>query len=158
MTELLRDIRYGVRVLLKSPRFTLIASLTLALGIGANAAVFSLINGVLLSPLPYHQPDRLVSVEATYPVGGVVAMRNEIRTMDVGAYSDGHEFNLTGSGEAVRLTGARVSAELFSILGVRPIGGRLFRPGEDAAGNNSYVLISDALWEQRFGRAAEIPP
>ena len=156
MTELLQDIRYGVRVLLKSPRFTLMASLTLALGIGANAAVFSLVNGVLLSPLPYHHPDRLVSVEATYPVGGFVAMRNEIRTMDVGAYSDGHELNLTGSGEAVRLTGARVSAELFSILGVRPIAGRLFRPGEDAAGNSSYVLISYALWEQRFGRAATI--
>ena len=156
MTELLRDIRYGVRVLLKSPRFTLMASLTLALGIGANAAVFSLVNGVLLSPLPYHHPDRLVSVEATYPVGGFVAMRNEIRTMDVGAYSDGHELNLTGSGEAVRLTGARVTAELFSILGVSPIAGRLFRPGEDAAGNSSYVLISYALWEQRFGRATTI--
>jgi len=156
MTELLQDIRYGVRVLLKSPRFTLMASLTLALGIGANAAVFSLVNGVLLSPLPYHHPDRLVSVEATYPVGGFVAMRNEIRTMDVGAYSDGHELNLTGSGEAVRLTGARVTAELFSILGVSPIAGRLFRPGEDAAGNSSYVLISYALWEQRFGRATTI--
>jgi predicted permease len=153
---LLGDLRYGFRVLLNSPRFTLVASLTLALGIGANTAVFSLVNGVLLAPLPYHQPDRLVSIDGAYPVGGLVAMRSELRTMDVGAVSDGHEFNLTGSGEAVRLTGARVSAELFSILGVRPIAGRLFRPGEDTAANSSYVLLSYALWEQRFGRAPTI--
>jgi predicted permease len=154
--ELLRNLRYGCRVLLKSPRFTLIASLTLALGIGANTAVFSLVNGVLLAPLPYHQPERLVSIEGTYPVGGLVAMRGGVRSMEVGASSDGHEFNLTGSGDAVRLTGARVSAELFSILGVHPVAGRLFRPGEDAAGNNNYVLLSYALWEQRFGRAPTI--
>ena len=153
---LVQDVRFGCRVLFKNPRFTLLASLTLALGIGANTAVFSLVNGVLLAPLPYRDPDRLVSVDGTYPVGGFVAMRDDIRTMDVAASSEGHEFNLTGSGEATRLTGARVSAELFSILGVQPIAGRLFRTGEDTVGNSSYVLISDALWEQRFGRAPAI--
>jgi putative ABC transport system permease protein len=154
--ELVQDLRFGCRVLLKNPRFTLLASLTLALGIGANTAVFSLVNGVLVAPLPYQNPEQLIGVDGTYPVGGLVAMRDELRTMDVAASSDGHEFNLTGWGEATRLTGARVSAELFSVLGVQPIAGRVFHTGEDRAGNSSFVLLSYALWEQRFGREPTI--
>jgi putative ABC transport system permease protein len=149
---LVRDLRYGGRVLARNPGFAAIATLTLALGIGANTAIFSLVDGILLMPLPYRNPDQLVSVAGAYPTGAVVAMRDEFRSMDVAAYSEGHEFNLTGSGEPARLTGARVSAELFSILGVNPALGRVFDTGEDRAGNDRHVMLSHGLWEQRFQR------
>ena len=146
----LQDLRYGARTLRKSPGFTIIAALTLALGIGANTAIFSLVDGILLRPLPYSNPQQLVSVKGTYPKGGFVAMREQMRTMDVAAYSEDHEFNLTGYGEAVRLPGTLVSAELFSILGARPELGRTFYPGEDSAGQDNFVVLSHALWQQRF--------
>ena len=151
MTSLLQDLRYALRQLRKSPGFTAVAVLTLALGIGGNTAVFSLVDGILLLPLPYSKPDQLISVTGSYPAGPVVAMREQLHTMDVGAYAEGHDFNLTGLGEPVRLTGTLVSAELLSILGVRPELGRTFYPGEDSAGQDNYVILSHALWEQRFG-------
>src|SRR5262245_59664422 len=147
---LLQDLRYGARALRKSPGFTVIAALTLALGIGANTAVFSVVDGVLLRPLPYPAPDRLVSVTGTYPNGAFAAMRQQMRTLDVAAYADGHSFNLVGLGEAVRLPGTLVSAELFTVLGVRPALGRAFRSGEDTAGRDRFVILSHALWQQRF--------
>jgi putative ABC transport system permease protein len=150
------DARYGLRRMCKSPGFTSIAVLTLALGIGANTAIFSLVNGILLVSLPYSNPERLVSVTGTYPKGAFVAMRRQIHTMDVGTYAEGRELNLTGFGEPVRLTGASVSAELFSILGRRPELGRTFYPGEDVAGRDNFVILSRALWEQRFGRDANV--
>jgi predicted permease len=140
----------------KCPGFTSIAVLTLALGIGANTAIFSLVNGILLVSLPYSNPERLVSVTGTYPKGAFVAMRRQIHTMDVGTYAEGRELNLTGFGEPVRLTGTSVSAELFSILGRRPELGRTFYPGEDVAGRDNFVILSRALWEQRFGRDANV--
>ncbi|HZQ19093.1 MAG TPA: ABC transporter permease [Terriglobales bacterium] len=151
METLLQDVRYGLRVLWKSPAFTTIAVLTLALGIGANTAIFSLVNGILLAPLPYAQPGELVSVTGTYPRGAFVAMREQVHSMKVAAYAEGHEFNLTGQDEPVRLTGTMVSAELFSVLGARPALGRNFHSGEDAAGQDNYVILSHALWQQRFG-------
>jgi predicted permease len=151
MTSLLQDLRYALRQLRKSPGFTAVAVLTLALGIGGNTAVFSLVDGILLLPLPYSKPDQLISVTGSYPAGAVVAMREQLHTMDVGAYAEGHDFNLTGLGEPVRLTGTLVSAELLSVLGVRPELGRTFYPGEDSAGQDNYVILSHALWEQRFG-------
>src|SRR5215468_712027 len=131
METLLQDIRYGLRILWKSPGFTLVAVLTLALGIGANTAIFSLVNGILLVPLPYSKPQQLVSVTGTYPRGAFAAMRQQVHTMDVATYAEGHEFNLTGTGEPVRLTATLVSAELFSVLGAAPELGRVFHPGED---------------------------
>lgn len=151
MQTFLQDVRYGIRILWKSPGFAIVAVLTLALGIGANTAIFSLVNGILLVPLPYSQPDQLISVTGTYPRGGIAAMRQQVRSMDVAAYAEGHEFNLNRQGEPVRLTGTLVSAELFSVLGSRPALGRAFYPGEDAAGQDNYVILSHALWEQRFG-------
>jgi len=151
METVLHDLRYGLRMLRKSPGFTAIAVLTLALGIGANTAIFSLVNGILLVPLPYSKPEQLVSVTGTYPNGALVAMREQVHTMDVGAYAEGHDFNLTGVGEPARLTGILVSAELISILGAQPELGRTFYPGEDRAGQDDFVILSHALWEQRFG-------
>jgi hypothetical protein len=139
MTTLLQDVRYTFRQLGKSPGFTTVAVLTLALGIGANTAIFSLVDGILLVPLPYSKPAELVSVTGTYPRGGFVAMREQIHSMDVATYAEGHEFNLTGRGEPVRLTGTLVSAELFSVLGARPGLGRTFNPGEDVAGQDNYA-------------------
>ncbi len=156
MTSLLQDVRYALRQLRKSPSFTVVAVLTLALGIGANTAIFSLVDGILLVPLPYSKPEQLVSVTGTYPRGGFVAMRDQVHTMDVATYAEGHEFNLTGLGEPVRLTGTLVSAELFSVLGVRPALGRTFYPGEDTAGQDNYVVLSHVLWQQRFGSDASV--
>ena len=150
MTGLIQNLRYGSRLLRKSPGFTAVAVLTLALGIGGNTAVFSLVDGILLRALPYQHPERLVSVTGTYPRGAFVAMREQMRTMDVATYSEGHDFNLTGMGEPVRLAGTPVSAELFSILGVKPQLGRTFLPGEDAAGADNFVVLSYSLWKEQF--------
>jgi putative ABC transport system permease protein len=147
----MQDMRYGARVLYKSPGFTLVAVMTLALGIGANTAMFSLVNGILLRPLPFPTPHRLVRVTGSYPQGGLVFLRQQAKTMDVASYADGHDFNMTGWGEPVRLTGTLVSAELFSILGTRAALGRTFLSGEDLAGRDHPVILSHALWQQRFG-------
>src|SRR5438552_1709975 len=150
MQTLWQDIRYSVRMLAKNPGFSAVAILTLALGIGANTSIFSLVDGILLEPLPYPLPKELVSVTGSYPRGAFVAMREQVHAMDVATYAEGHEFNLTGLGEPVRLAGTYVSAELFSVLGARPERGRTFYPGEDAAGQDNYVILSHALWQQRF--------
>jgi putative ABC transport system permease protein len=156
LEEFVEDALYGLRRMRTSPGFTAIAVLTLALGIGANTAIFSLVNGILLVSLPYPNPERLVSITGTYPKGAFAAMREQMRTMDVGAYAEGHEFNLTGRGEPVRLSGTLVSAELLSILGARPELGKIFYPGEDVPGQDNFVILSRALWEQRFAGDAGI--
>lgn len=156
MKTQLQEIRFGLRVMRKNPGFTAIVTLTLALGIGANTAIFSLVSGILFRPLPYSKPEQLVSVKGSYPRGAFVAMREQVRTMDVATYAEGHEFNLTGVGEPVRLTATMVSAELFSVLGARPELGRTFYPGEDAAGKDNYVILSHALWQDRFASDTSI--
>jgi putative ABC transport system permease protein len=156
LEDFLSDVRFGARTLRKSLAFTAIAVLTLALGIGANTAIFSLVNGILLVSLPYPKSEQLVSVTGAYPQGALVAMRERTHTMDVAAYAESHDFNLTDRGEALRLTGTLVSAELFSILGAQPELGRIFDKGEDIPGQDSYVILSDALWQQRFGGDATI--
>ena len=150
LEELLQDLRYGARMLRKNPGFALVAVFTLALGIGANTAIFSLVNGILLRPLPYYQPEQLVQVTGTYPKGGFAAMRSRMQSVDVAGYVEGHELNLTGRGAPVRLTATLVSAELFSVLGTPAEAGRTFRSGEDLATRNSYVIFSHRLWQQRF--------
>jgi len=156
MRALWLDVRYGLRILAKNPAFTLTAVLTLALGIGANTAVFSVVDGILLQPLPYAKPKDLVSVTGSYPRGAFVAMREQLRTLDVAAYADGHDFNLTGQGEPVRLAGTFVSAELFSILGARSELGQTFHSGEDVAGQDNFVVLSHALGEGRFASDPKI--
>ena len=152
MTNILQDLRYGLRQMRHKPGFALVAILTLALGIGGNTAVFSLVDGILLRPLPYSHPEELVSVTGTYPRGAFSALREQARTLEVATYTEGHEFNLTGMGEAVRLAGSHVSAEMFSALGSRAQLGRTFLPKEDLPGNDNLVILSNQLWEQRFGR------
>lgn len=145
-----QDLRYAGRMLRRSPAFTLLAVLSLALGIGGNAAMFSLVDGVLIRPLPYADPDRLMRVTGYYPQGAIVALRERNRTMDLAAFSTDSEFNLTGQGEAVRLLGSTVSASLFTVLGVGPRLGRTFRPGEDQPGQDSVVILSHSLWRAKF--------
>jgi len=163
MTGLMQDVRFGLRQLHKSLGFTAVAAFTLAVGIGANTAIFSLVSGILLRPLPYPRPAELVSVTGTYPKGAFAAMREQVHTMDVAAYAEGHEFNLSHVGEPVRLTGTAVSAEMFSILGTRAELGRTFSAGEDAPGQDNSVVLSHDLWQQRFwgdpgiiGRAVDL--
>jgi predicted permease len=161
MRGFIHDLRFGLRQLRKSLGFTAVAVFTLALGIGANTAIFSLVSGILLQPLPYSHPSELVTVTATdhggtYPKGAFAAMREQIHAMDVATYAEGHEFNLTQAGEPVRLTGTVVSANLFSVLGSRAEVGQTFAVGEDAPGNDGYVILSHDLWEQRFQRDPSI--
>ena len=150
MTVLIQDIRFALRQLRKSLGFTAVAAFTLALGIGANTAIFSLVSGILLQPLPYPRPSELVSVTGDYPKGAFAAMREQVHTMEVAAYAEGHEFNLSHVGNPVRLTGTAVSAEFFSVLGSRAELGRTFSSGEDAPGSDRYVILSHDLWVQRF--------
>ncbi|MGB2643992.1 MAG: ABC transporter permease [Candidatus Acidiferrum sp.] len=147
---LIQDLRYGARMLRNSPGFTAVAILTLGLGIGANTAIFSLVDGILLRPLPFAEPQSLVSITGTYPKGAFVALREQMRSVDAAAYFEGHEFNLTGGGDPVRLSGVLVSADFFSVLGSRPEVGRGFYPGEDQVGQDNFVVLSHTLWQQQF--------
>jgi predicted permease len=145
-----QDVRFAGRVLWKSPGLTTVAVLSLALGIGANAAMFSLVNAVLLRPLPYPAAERLVRLTGFYPKGAVVALQDLSRTMDIAGVSSEQEFNLTGRGEAVRLVGSATSANLFSVLGRGAAVGRTFEAGDDRPGRDLIVVLSHALWQGRF--------
>jgi hypothetical protein len=148
--ELGQDLRYGLRIVRRNPGFTSIAVLTLVLGIGANTAMFSLVNGVLLQPLPFPAPDRLVGATIYFPKGAFAILRDRSRTMDIIANTDSTEFNLTGKDLPVRLTGTSVSAKWFSTVGTQAARGRVFQEGEDQPGNENVVILSHSLWERRF--------
>ena len=150
MGGLTQDVRYGLRMLRRSPGFTLVAVLTLALGIGANTAISSLIDGILVRSLPFNDPQRLVRLTDDYPKGAFVFLRQQSRTMEVATFTSG-ELNLTGQGEAIRLLGTSVSANFFSLLGVPLERGREFDFGEDQPGRDRLVILSHALWQNRFG-------
>jgi predicted permease len=145
-----QDVRFAGRMLWKSPGLTAVAVLSLALGIGANAAMFSLVNAVLLRPLPYPAAERLVRLTGFYPKGAVVALQELSRTMDIAGVSSEQEFNLTGRGEAVRLVGSATFANLFSVLGRGAAVGRTFEAGDDQPGRDRLVLLSHELWQGRF--------
>ena len=160
MDNLLQDVRYGARRLARSPGFTLIAVLTLALGIGANSAIFSVVNAVLLRSLPYAEPDRLVRLfnvrdeSDQFPVAppNYFDFREQRQLFSgVAAYDQRSNFTLTGVGEPQRVTGAEISAELFDVLGVRPVLGRGLRPGENEPGAGDVVVLSHGAWQQYFG-------
>ena len=162
MESMLTDIRFGLRSLLKRPAATVIALVTLALGIGVNTAIFSAVDSILLRPLPHNDPDRLVSVwEQTLRLGiqqnqaapaNFFDLRAQNQTLEaLGAYGP-LDINLTGSGDPERLDGQLVSANVFSILGVAPALGRTFLPHEDQPDQEHVVVLSDALWQRRFNR------
>jgi putative ABC transport system permease protein len=160
LEELWQDLRYGARMLVKRPGFTLIVVLTLALGVGANTAIFSVVNAVLLRPLPYEASERLIYVFDSNPTSGFPRFassppnfadwRQQQQSFEYLAAFLSWSFNLTGRGEPERIAGARVSAEIFPLLGVKPLLGRTFLPDEDRAGNNRVVLLSQALWQRHF--------
>jgi putative ABC transport system permease protein len=159
--DLAQDFRYGLRMLLRNPGFTIVAVLALALGIGANSAIFSVVNTVLLRPLPYKNPNRLVMVWEDNSKQGfprdTPAAANYIDWRDQNHVFEGMaaiveiSFNLTGAGDPERIDGRRVSASLFPLLGVEPQLGRAFRPEEDRPGANHVVIMSHGLWQRRFG-------
>jgi putative ABC transport system permease protein len=146
-----QDIRFGTRSLAKKPGFALAVLLTLALGIGVNSSVFSLVYGILLKPLPYAAPDRLMDVWEHTPKGIFVGFKEHIRSMEIAAHTMDLGFNLTSNGEAARLTGSEVSFNLFSMLGVQPHLGRLFRSSDEQPGQSRVVILSYGLWQTRFG-------
>ena len=164
MNELSQDIRYGFRMLRARPGFTAVAVIALALGIGANTAIFSLINSVLLRPLPYPEAERLVMLEEN-EMGGTSSNTSYATTKDwrersasfdnISAVRD-WSVTLTGEGEPEMLRGMRVSSNYFSLLGVKPAPGREFLPEEDRPATRRVVILSYGLWQRRFGSDAEI--
>jgi putative ABC transport system permease protein len=166
MENLMRDIRYGFRSLLKRPGATVVALVTLALGIGVNTAIFSAVDSVLLRPLPLKDPERVTSIwERTLRDGinqnevapaNFFDLRNQNQVFEgIGAHGP-QDLNLTGGGEPERLNGELVTANVFSILGVEPALGRTFLPDEDQTGREQVVVLSDALWQRRFNRDPSI--
>ena len=147
-----QDLRYAVRVLRNSPGFASAAVLTLALGIGANTAMFSVVNAVLLKSLPFPKPSRLIRVwgDVVRQQASLVALRDGSRTTEYGAYSENTEFNFTGHGEPKRLVGSVVTANLFSVLRQNPLLGRDFRGGEDGPGSDGVVILSYSFWQNQF--------
>jgi putative ABC transport system permease protein len=160
MENILKDLRHGIRSLLRQPAFTSVAVITLALGIGANTAIFSLVNTVLLRALPFRDPGQLVSVGKVAGAGGLpgvagyeyLAWKEKSSSFDdVAAYTD-NNFNLIGQGEPERISCAQVSASLFPTLGVQPLRGRTFLPEEDRPGQNQVAIVSEGFWQRRYGR------
>jgi putative ABC transport system permease protein len=157
------DLRLGLRTLRKNPGFAVVAVVTLALGIGANTAIFSVVENVLLRPLPYVHAESLVEIRNTYPnfepvgvaAGDYADWHREAKSFSaMGGYGDlaqGQGFNLTGLGEPERIQATVASSDLFSTLGIRAAAGRTFLPEEDKAGGGASVLLSHAYWQRRFG-------
>jgi putative ABC transport system permease protein len=166
MNSILQDLRYATRALLNRPEFTLVAVITLSLGIGANTAIFSVVNAVLLRPLPFKDPGQLVSIyerransgAANLPISGHEFAAWQERTHSFSAITliqtDG--LNLTGRGDPAIVDAARVSTDFFAVLGVPPLLGRTFAPGEDRDGGSKVVVLNQKLWNQRFGSEPNI--
>jgi predicted permease len=164
MESFLQDLRYAMRMLAKAPGFAVIAILTLALGIGANTALFSVVNGVLLNPLPYPDPQRLIALYSSqgpfsessisYP-NFLDWQRDNSSFAKLAAYRSDN-FNLTGAGEPERLRAEMVSGDFFPVLGVEPLMGRLFTAQDDHAGAAPVVLLSEGFWKRKFGGSPQI--
>src|SRR6266540_1903488 len=159
MNTLWQDIHFAVRMLLKNWSVSAIIVVLLALGIGANTTIFSVVNAALLRPLPYADPDRLVrltedspnvpQMSISYP--NFIDWRDQNKVFSGIAAMQFRTLNLTGKDEPERLAGRGVSAEFFDVLGVKPALGRSFAPEEDRPGANPVCIVSDGLWERRFG-------
>ncbi|MGJ5820785.1 ABC transporter permease [Paludibaculum fermentans] len=149
--RLLQDLRYALRMYARTPVFTAISVVSLALGIGGNAAMFSLVNALLVRPLPYAQPENLIRITGTYPRAAVPLFRERSRAMQIAAVSVGSELNLAGQGPAIRVTGSSASPNFLSVLGVSVERGRQFRPEDESPGRGNVVILSHSLWKGLFG-------
>jgi putative ABC transport system permease protein len=153
-----QDLRYGLQMMRRNPGFACVAILTLALGIGANTAIFSVVNAVLLKPLPYSDPQRLVWIAEVFRGGAemnstadYIHFQEQSKTLDhLAAFTSGR-VDLTGRGEPERLDSVRATATLFPAFGVAPQLGRAFTPEEDRPGGAPVVILSHAFWQRRFG-------
>lgn len=160
MGTLIQDVRFAIRTLLKSPGFTMVVVLTLALGIGANTAIFSFVNAWIINPLPYPNSDRLVVVQVTDTKSGLMQgqtsaadfhdWQTQSKDFDELAGWVPHAYNLSGDGLPERVEGTRVSWNFFQTLGAKPYLGRAFLPSDDVAGAGHVVILSRGLWETRF--------
>jgi len=159
-----KDLRYSIRTLLRRPAFTVVAILTLALGIGANTAIFSVVNTVLLRTLPFQKPEQLVSVGKSASSEGLpglaayeyLAWSEKSRDFESMAAYSSDNFNLTGQGQPERVSGGQVTASFFATLGVPALRGRAFLPDEDKPGKGQAVIIGESYWQRRFGRDESI--
>jgi predicted permease len=170
METLTQDLKYGMRLLLKSPGFSTVAVIVLALGIGANTAIFSVVNAVLLRPLPYQEPGKLVQVWHVPPAqsfqgapefavspANYLDWRDQNHVFDqLSIYFGYAHFNMTGRGEPQSINAASVSANFFSVLRVRPLLGRVIAPGEDQTGHANVAVLSHAFWREHFGSNPDI--
>ena len=169
MSGIFQDLRYAVRQLRKSPGFTAVAVITLALGIGANTAIFSVVNGALLRPLAFREPNRLVHIWHVPPAKNFPGMttfavsaanyldwhsQNQVfENMAIYTY---HGFTLTGSVKPEQVDAGAVSSSFFETLGVQPMLGRVFSPQEDQLGRSNVVVLSHRFWQEHFGSNADI--
>jgi predicted permease len=166
LADLAQDIRYAFRSLIKTPVFSLVAAFTIAIGIGANVVVFTLVERILLSPLPFNEPDRIVRLVQSYPEMGLAtwglspatytAYRNGQHSFDALAIYQNTGTILTGGDKAEYVQACRVSSDFFKVFGVTPTYGRTFAPDEDTAGKENVVVIAHGLWASRFGSDPQI--
>jgi len=164
MGTLIQDVKYGFRTLVKNPGFAIVAVLTLTLGIGANTALFSVVNGVLLNPLPYPRPQELVAVAEKFPPfpEASIAYPNFLDWVRINHTFQGlaayrqADFNLTGTGEAQELNGVEISADFFPLLGVNPVIGRSFSPQDDEHNAAPVVMLSGRFWKSKFGGSRDV--
>src|ERR1700729_680408 len=160
----MQDLRFACRLLLKSPGFALMATIIMALGIGANTAIFSIVHAVLLEPLPFRDVDRLVQVWHTPPQTSFPGMtrfsvsaanffdwQKQNHVFDQMALYSGAQFDITGAGKPEAVTASTVSPEFFSVLGIQPLHGRVFLPEENGPGKNHEVILSHKFWQAHFG-------
>ena len=162
--ELRGDIRYGFRQLRKSAGFTLTAVITLALGIGINTAIFSVVNGVLLNPLPFSHPEQLVALHESKPnfANGSISYpnfldwRKDNHTFAAMGLARGYGFSMTGRGDAAQLSAEFLSDGFFGVLGVRPVLGREFTPADETPGASPVAMISGELWRNKFDSAPNV--
>src|ERR1700704_209589 len=164
MTGLLQDLRYAIRQFFKTPGLAAVVVITIALGVGANTALFSVVNGVLLDPLPYPQPEQLVALReskpnfewGTIPYPNFRDWQKDNRTFSSMAVWRNYAFSLTGAGEAEQVSGQFVSSDFLPVLGVKPLLGRTFAAGEDEIGGAPIAVISEGLWRRKFNSATDV--
>jgi len=156
MDTLLQDLRYAARILLKNPAFTLIAVLTLALGIGANTALFSVVNAVLLRPMPYVHPEQLFALRGGQSWPDLYDIQQQAHSLDkIGAYAP-WQFDLVGSGEPKLVDAALVSLDLFQVLGIKAQSGRTFSSADDLIGGAHVAVVSDRFWKENLSGRADV--